>query len=110
MFSLLAFFARGGDVGGDPEPAPDDGVLVGMGDLYPAAGFAAVNAARTTWKEKANPKFVILDQGSDSEKAEFRRWDPMRGAIFIDAGQRMAEATADYMRGIDVVRAACVTG
>ncbi|MFM8784944.1 MAG: hypothetical protein ACKOFI_07300, partial [Phycisphaerales bacterium] len=72
--------------------------------------FAAVNAARTTWKEKANPKFVILDQASDSEKAEFRRWDPMRGAMFIDASQRMAEATADYMRGIDVVRAASVSG
>jgi hypothetical protein len=109
VFSLVAFFALGSEVGGDPEPAPDDGALVAMGDLYPAAGFAAVNAARDAWAAKVDADFVPIDLAPDQEKAAFRRWDPMRGAVFIDAGQRMAEAAADYMRGIDVVKAAPVS-
>ena len=110
VFSLVAFFALGSEVGGDPEPTPDDGALVAMGDLYPAGGFAAVNAAREAWGAKADADFVPIDLAPDQEKAAFRRWDPMRGAVFIDAGQRMAEAAADYMRGIDVVKAASVSG
>jgi hypothetical protein len=106
VFSLVAFMAAGTDGDGDPEPAADDGALVGMGNLYPAAGFAAVHAARTAWEEKPDRKFVPIDLAPDQEKNEFRRWDPLRGANFIDASQRMAESAADYMRGIDVVKAA----
>ena len=104
VFALAAWCAQDAeDAHVDDEP----GTLVAVTDLFPAEGMAAVRAAheRSRGEEVKDDPFD-RDLPVEDVRARLRRWDPVRGVQFVDGGQRMAAAVADYMAGIEAVRAA----
>ena len=104
VFALAAWCAQDAeDAHVDDEP----GTLVAVTDLFPAEGMAAVRAAHERSRgEDARDDPFERDLPVEDVRARLRRWDPVRGVQFVDGGQRMAAAVADYMAGIEAVRAA----
>lgn len=106
VFALVAWASQDAD---DARADEDPGTLVGVGDLYPADGVAAVRAAHERFRgEQVKEDPFDRDLPIEDVRARLRRWDPVRGVQFVDGGQRMATAVADYMAGIEAVRAAGV--
>ncbi len=112
----LATIARRAD---DTLPAADDAVLVRVVDLYPPTAIASAQKALADAdlryaeprKETAAIRDLAIyppvpfDLPLDEQKTRFRREDPVRGVVFIDASTLVAQACADYLRAFDALKA-----